>query len=61
MKTKSFEAVKFMRNRRDELSEKYLRDPDAQEKELSRVRSKYLQLKRTVVGKRKHVALVGIL
>ena len=40
MKAKSFDAVKFMRERRDELSRKYSKNPETQ-KELSQIKRKY--------------------
>ena len=45
MKRKTFNAVKFMRDTRDELSAKYLNDPAAQEKDLAQIRKKYIKLK----------------
>lgn len=56
MKAKSFDAVKFMRETRNELSKKYLHNPEAQEKDLSRIKRKYLNLKRTATNKRLKVA-----
>jgi hypothetical protein len=41
MQDKPFDAVRFMRQVRDELSKKYLSNPQAQEKDLKRVRDKY--------------------
>jgi ribosome recycling factor len=41
MKAKSFDAVKFMRERRDELSRKYSKNPETQKEELSQIRRKY--------------------
>ncbi|PIU45427.1 MAG: hypothetical protein COS95_03525 [Ignavibacteriales bacterium CG07_land_8_20_14_0_80_59_12] len=52
MKAKTFDAVKFMRNTRDELSNKYLKDPEAQEKDLARIRKKYSKFKRTAANRR---------
>lgn len=45
MKRKTFNAVKFMRDVRDELSAKYLNDPATQEKDLAQIRKKYIKLK----------------
>ncbi|MBU2445941.1 MAG: hypothetical protein KJ666_10295 [Bacteroidetes bacterium] len=56
MKAKSFDAVKFMRETRNELSKKYQHSPEAQEKDLSRIRKKYCNLKRTTTNKRLKVA-----
>lgn len=44
-------SVKFMRDARDELSKRYLKDPEAQEKELVRIREKCSKLKQ-VTNKR---------
>ncbi len=52
MKNKTFDAVKFMRETRDKLSEKYLKNPRTQEKELVRIREKYKMLKRAGPHKR---------
>lgn len=52
MKAKTFDAVKFMRNTRDELSKKYLKDPEAQEKDLARIRKQYSKFKRTAANRR---------
>jgi len=46
MKAKSFDAVKFMRKRRDELSRKYSKSPDSQKEELSQIKEKYGAFKR---------------
>jgi hypothetical protein len=46
MKSKRFDAVKFMRITRDELSRKYLKDPSAQERDLARIRKEYGTLRR---------------
>jgi len=45
MKRKTFEAVKFMREIRDELSRKYLKDPKSQDKDLIQIRKKYNKLR----------------
>ena len=45
MKHKTFEAVKFMREIRDELSRKYLKDPQTQDKDLIQIRKKYHKLR----------------
>ena len=45
MKRKTFEAVKFMREIRDELSRKYLKDPKTQDKDLIQIRKKYNKLR----------------
>ncbi len=50
MKTKSFDAVKFMRERRDKLSRKYRKNPNVQNEELLQIRRKYSSLKRTVTN-----------
>ena len=47
MKRKTFNAVKFMRDTRDELSAKYLNDPATQEKDLAQIRKKYIRLRGT--------------
>jgi len=56
MKANSFDSVKFMRDRRDELSKKYLQNPEAQERDLTRIRKKYSKLKRTAANKQLKVA-----
>ena len=50
MKAKIFDAVKFMRETRDNLSKKYLKNPQAQEKDLEKIRKKFRRLKRSVVS-----------
>ena len=45
MNGKTFEAVKFMREIRDELSRKYLKDPQTQDKDLIQIRKKYNKLR----------------
>jgi len=40
-KEKEFDAVKMMRDIRDKLSEKYLKDPEAQKRDLDRINKKY--------------------
>ena len=40
MKEKKFDAVAFMRKRRDELSNRW-KDPAIQEKDLAKIRKKY--------------------
>ena len=45
MKAKSFDAVKFMRERRDELSRKYSKNPEMQKEELFRIKRKYSAFK----------------
>jgi len=52
MKDKSFDAVKFMRDTRNELSKRYLEDPAEQERDLSRIRKKYSRFKRTAANRR---------
>lgn len=52
MKNKSFDAVKFMRETRDKLSEKYSKHPQTQARELARIRKKYSMLNRARSGKR---------
>jgi hypothetical protein len=54
MKSKHFDAVGFMRKVRDELSKKYVEDPQAQERDLERIRKKYgiTRRKRVVANKR---------
>ena len=46
MKTKEkiFDAVKMMREIRDQLSKKYNNDPSFSEKELKRIKTKYTKL-----------------
>ena len=41
MNDKEFDAVKMMRDIRDRLSIKYAEDPDAEEKDLEKIRKKY--------------------
>ena len=41
MKNKKFGAVKMMRDIRDKLSEKYLKDPEAQKRDLEEIDRKY--------------------
>ena len=57
MKNKTFDAVKFMRDTRDELSKKYLKDPNAQEKDLARIRKKFDKHKHAVNKRRKQKLL----
>lgn len=38
---KKFDAVKLMREIRDSLSRKYIKDPDAEERDLTKIRTKY--------------------
>ena len=57
MKNKKFDAVKFMRDSRDELSRRYLKDPEQQFKELALIRKKYAKLKRTTASKRTNKSL----
>jgi len=52
MKDKSFDAVKFMRDTRNELSKRYLENPAEQERDLSRIRKKYSRFKRTAANRR---------
>ena len=54
MKKKTFDAVRFMRKVRNELSKKYTRDPQAQERDLDRIRKKYgmTHRKRVTASKR---------
>ena len=52
MKTKSFDAVKFMRERRDELSKKYNKSPNAQNDELSDIKRKYRKLRGIISDER---------
>lgn len=51
MKDKTFDAVKFMRDTRDELSKRYLEDPAEQERDLSRIRKKYSRFKRAAANR----------
>lgn len=51
MKDKTFNAVKFMRDTRNELSKRYLKEPAEQERDLSRIRKKYGKFKRTADNK----------
>ncbi|MBU7044810.1 MAG: hypothetical protein HXS54_00115 [Theionarchaea archaeon] len=41
MNDKEFDAVKMMRDIRDRLSIKYAEDPDAEERDLEKIRKKY--------------------
>jgi len=41
MKNKKFDAVKLMRKIRDELSKKYLNNPELEKKDLQEIRKKY--------------------
>ena len=41
MKSKEFDAVKMMREIRDKLSARYIKNPEAQEKDLQEIREKY--------------------
>ena len=41
MKNKKFDAVKFMRKVRNELSQKYLNHPEMEKKDLEIIRKKY--------------------
>ena len=41
MKRKEFDAVQMMRNIRDELSRKYLENPEAEDADLKRIRERY--------------------
>ena len=52
MNGKSFDAVKFMRDTRDELSMKYIKHPDSQERDLARIRKKFGKFKRTATNRR---------
>lgn len=38
---KNFEAVKMMRDIRDKLSDRYIKNPELQEKDLDEIRRKY--------------------
>jgi len=58
MKTKTFDAVKFMRETRDELSIKYLKNPESQEKDLARIRKKISKLKH-IIRKQKNFKLLN--
>lgn len=49
---KPFDSVKFMRSTRDELSAKYLKNPDAQVEDLARIRKKYSEFKRIASNRR---------
>ena len=40
-KEKEFDAVKMMREIRDKLSKKYSEDPEAQERDLEKIRKEY--------------------
>lgn len=52
MKTKAFNAVKYMRDTRDKLSRKYLKNPEAQDEDLVRIRKKYSRFKSVAARKR---------
>ena len=41
MKTKKFDAVRMMREIRDELSGRYLEDPSAEGRDLQEIRKRY--------------------
>ena len=41
MKNKEFDTVKLMRDIRTKLSKKYLNDPEAEEKDLEKIKKKY--------------------
>ena len=41
MKSKKFDAVKIMREIRDRLSRRYSEDPEAEERDLQKIRRKY--------------------
>ncbi len=41
MKNKKFDAVQYMRNIREQLSEKYWKQPDILKKEMQAIREKY--------------------
>jgi len=40
-KKKKFDSVKMMREIRDELSERYLKNPNLEKKDLEKIRKKY--------------------
>jgi hypothetical protein len=52
MKDKTFDAVKYMRDIRDELSKHYIKEPEQQYKDLFSIRKKYSKYKRSAVPKR---------
>ena len=52
MKGKTFDAIKFMRDTHDELSKRYLNNPDEQERDLAHIRKKYDRFKRTSANRR---------
>jgi len=56
-KNKKFDAVKMMRNIRDKMSEKYLKNPEAFRKELDNINEKYGIAKkpRKITGQKKYV------
>lgn len=56
MKVKAFDALKFIRDTRDEMSEKYPKHPGTQERDLARIRKKYSKIKHTIVNRRLIVA-----
>ena len=41
MKNKKFDAVRLMRKIRDELSKKYINNPELEKKDLQKIRKKY--------------------
>jgi len=41
VKDKDFDAVRMMRTIRDDLSQRYLKDPEAEERDLQRIREQY--------------------
>jgi hypothetical protein len=44
MKTKKFDAVKMMRDIREKLHKEYENNPEKRQKDLERVRKKYMKL-----------------
>jgi len=57
MKDKKFDAVKFMRDIRDELSRNYNKEPEQQNKDLALIRKKYAKLNRITASKRSNKSL----
>jgi hypothetical protein len=53
MKDNKFDAVRFMRKIRDELSEKYAKDPESQDKDLEEVRKKIRAIQKPASTHRK--------
>ena len=57
MKNKKFDAVKFMRDTRDELSRCYIKEPEQQYKDLVHIRKKYAKFKHITASKQSDKSL----